>query len=80
MRQCYVKMSIEEINLVVLSSSWDNMSVSLTRNKFSMYLFAIVFILKDLQKVEENRVKWENNAPKLPQKISDAVQNISTIY
>ena len=80
MRQCYVKMSIEEINLVVLSSSWDNMSVSLTRNKFSMYLFAVVFILKDLQKVEENRVKWENNAPKLPQKISDAVQNISTIY
>jgi len=56
-RQCYVKMSIEEINLVVLSSSWDNMSVSLTRNKFSMYLFAVVFILKDLQKVEENRVK-----------------------
>ena len=50
-------MSIEEINLVVLSSSWDNMSVSLTRNKFSMYLFAVVFILKDLQKVEENRVK-----------------------
>jgi len=33
-----------------------------------MYLIAIVFILKDLQKVEENRVKWENNAPKLPQK------------
>ena len=80
MRQCYVKMSIEEINLVVLSSSWDNMSVSLTRNKFSMYLFAVVFILKDLQKVEENRVKWENNAPKLPQKISVAFQNILTIY
>ena len=41
--QCYVKMSIEEINLVVLLSSWDTMSVSLTRNKFSMYLFAFVF-------------------------------------
>ena len=42
--QCYVKMSIEEINLVVLSSSWDTMSVSLTRNKFSMYLSLFVFI------------------------------------
>ena len=41
--QCYVKMSIEEINLVVLSSSWDTMSVSLTRNKFSMYLSVFVF-------------------------------------
>jgi len=42
-RQCYVKMSIGEMNLVVLSSSWDTMSVPLTRNKFSMYLFVFVF-------------------------------------
>ena len=60
-RQCYVKMSIEEINLVVLLSSWDTMSVSLTRNKFSMYLFAFVF--SDIFKDPKNRKLPNSDCP-----------------
>ena len=69
--QCYVKMSIEEINLVVLLSSWDTMSVSLTRNKFSIHtslsLSSLMQGCKDVQKVSRK----ESNAPDFHQAVLD---------
>ena len=36
-KKCQKKVKRKNLNIVVLSSSWDTLFVSLTRNKFSMY-------------------------------------------